>query len=163
MRIRTQQKIITSARALDAFAREYVRNHIVRPRSIRGEGNRKHAMVTALFGDMGSGKTSFTQAVAKTLGIKSTVISPTFIIERVYKIEKPPFSHFIHIDCYRLSDNAELKALGWGDMVRNKSNIIFIEWAERVENILPEDATRVHLEFVDEHTRKIKIFNSNGS
>jgi len=121
----------------------------------------KKAQIVALYGDLGSGKTSFVQGAARAFGIPERVLSPTFIIERVYKISTDKFTHFIHIDCYRLKNSEELKKLGWDNIAGNPKNIIFVEWAEIVENILPEDVVKIYFEFVDENERKIEIKDKN--
>src|ERR1700733_3565857 len=69
------------------------------------------ACVVGLYGDLGSGKTTFTQAVAKILGITEVVNSPTFVIEKIYKLEHERFEHLIHIDAYRLEKSSELEKL----------------------------------------------------
>lgn len=116
-----------------------------------------HARIAALYGELGSGKTAFVQGAARALGISETVVSPTFIIERVYKLDIPELSHFIHIDCYRIESAEELEKLGFEEMFENKRSIVFIEWAEKVESIIPPDAVKIYFEFIDENTRKIKI------
>ncbi len=116
------------------------------------------ANVVSLSGDLGAGKTAFAQAVARTLGVKESVTSPTFIIERVYRLSEERgrgFQRLIHIDAYRLQDESELKALGWEEMVSNPHNLILIEWGERVASLLPKDAIRLRLSFVDDTTRTI--------
>jgi len=129
----------------------------------------ERTVVVALYGDLGSGKTSFVQGAARAFGIPERVLSPTFIIERVYAIPSSDpglaqgriFTHFIHIDCYRLKNSEELKKLGWNDIINNPKNIIFVEWAEIVENILPEGVVKIYFEFVDENERKIEIKDKN--
>jgi len=117
----------------------------------------KKATVIALYGELGSGKTSFVQGAARALGISQTVMSPTFVIERIYKIEHDHFTHFIHIDAYRLNDGDELRTLGWKEIRDDSHNIIFVEWAERVEEILPSDAIKIKFEYINENKRKITI------
>lgn len=119
--------------------------------------NHKKAIVIALYGDLGSGKTSFVQGVAKSLGITHTVVSPTFVIERIYKISKKPFFHLIHIDAYRLEGGEELLSLGWGEIINSPENIIFVEWAERVEDILPDNVIKIEFEYIDENRRRIEV------
>ena len=117
---------------------------------------RKRALVVALSGDLGSGKTSFAQGAAKALGIKERVLSPTFVIERIYKIKRKPFSHFVHIDCYRFKNYLELETLGWKELARNPRNVIFLEWAERVKKILPKDSFWIHFSYTTKNTRHIR-------
>lgn len=82
-------------------------------------------IVFALLGEMGSGKTQFTKGVAKALGIKDVVISPTFNLLIKYK-------NLIHIDAWRLQAGCELDSLGFLKMIENKNAVIAIEWADRV-------------------------------
>ena len=118
-----------------------------------------------LSGDLGSGKTSFAQGVANALGVSEHVTSPTFILERIYKLSQPlpftishlPFVHLVHIDAYRLDNASELKHLGFEELVQDPGNLILIEWPERVQEALPPDIQTLKFEFIDENTRKIII------
>ena len=67
------------------------------------------------------------------------------------------FEHLIHIDAYRLGSGDELLHLGWEEIAKNPKNIIFIEWPERVSEILPEDIKKIYFTFVDASSRKIEI------
>ncbi len=96
------------------------------------------AFVIGLYGDLGAGKTSFTQAVGKKLGVKDVVTSPTFVIEKIYPLEGQKFSHLIHIDTYRLEKSEELLKLGWNEILKDGGNIILVEWADKVSDIMPE-------------------------
>ena len=113
------------------MAREFVEKEFVK--------NDGGALIVGLYGDLGSGKTAFTQVVAKCLGVKETVTSPTFVIEKIYKLDHRDFEHLIHIDAYRLKNGDELLHLGWEEIAKNPKNIIFIEWPERVAEILPNN------------------------
>ncbi|MBX4198038.1 tRNA (adenosine(37)-N6)-threonylcarbamoyltransferase complex ATPase subunit type 1 TsaE [Candidatus Parcubacteria bacterium] len=114
------------------------------------------ACIVGLVGELGSGKTAFTQAVAKILGIEGSVTSPTFVIEKKYPLKDKNFDQFIHIDAYRLKDGHELLKLGWKDTTFNTKNLIFLEWPERVAGILSHDIKKVSFTFVDENTREIE-------
>ncbi|MCR4281322.1 MAG: tRNA (adenosine(37)-N6)-threonylcarbamoyltransferase complex ATPase subunit type 1 TsaE [Candidatus Kaiserbacteria bacterium] len=113
------------------------------------------ATVVALSGDLGAGKTAFAKALAREFGIEEDVTSPTYVIEKIYAPTKGPFSRFIHIDAYRLNGAHDLDVLGWRELLADSGNLIILEWPERVEGVIPKDAIKVELEFVDEQTRKI--------
>ena len=131
------------------MAREFVEKEFVK--------NDGGALIVGLYGDLGSGKTAFTQVVEKCLGVKETVTSPTFVIEKIYKLDHRDFEHLIHIDAYRLKNGDELLHLGWEEIAKNPKNIIFIEWPERVAEILPNNMKKIYFTFVNEDTREIEI------
>lgn len=103
------------------------------------------ATIIALSGNLGAGKTTFAQGVAKALGVEETVTSPTFVIEKVYELTGQKWTHLIHIDAYRLKDAHELEVLGWHEMASEPTNLILIEWPEMVAELIPADAVRVTL------------------
>ncbi len=111
---------------------------------------RKGALVFALTGDLGSGKTTFTQGFLRGLGLKKRTTSPTFIIFRRFVLRsktshlKPKtYSHFYHIDAYRIKDPRELTALGIKEIFSDPKNIVLVEWADKIKNILPQSAIRI--------------------
>jgi len=125
-------------------------------------GAKNEAFVVGLYGDLGSGKTTFTQAVAKIFNIKEDVTSPTFVIMKSYQITRNstfniPYSNLIHIDAYRLDSAKELSALNWERTLGDSKNIIFIEWPERVLEVLPENHTKIFFKFLSENEREIII------
>ncbi len=125
---------------------------------ISKRANKSSATVVALSGDLGAGKTTITQAIAQELGIKENIISPTFVIMKFYSLEEKTWKKFIHIDAYRLNKKEELEKLGWTEIVSNPENLIFVEWPERVGDLIPKDAIRINLEHKEEKTRKIDIY-----
>ena len=98
--------------------------------------------VYTLIGDLGVGKTVFTQGVADGLGIKEPRSSPTFTILQVYEEGRLPFYHF---DVYRIGDVEEMEEIGYEDCFYGEG-ICFIEWANLIEEILPEKYTQVTIE-----------------
>ena len=104
--------------------------------------NAKPGQVLALTGDLGVGKTLFTQGLAKGLGIDGPVNSPTFTIVQVYEDGRLPFYHF---DVYRIADPEEMDEIGFDEYVYG-DGICLIEWAELIEDILPEDCIRITIE-----------------
>ncbi len=118
------------------------------------------AVVVGLFGDLGAGKTAFVKKCAEHFGIDETIISPTFIIEKIYKLPaktKNFWKHMVHIDAYRLENADELRHLGFEELRNDPQNIIFIEWPERILEKLPKDIKKIYFEFVDENTREINM------
>lgn len=98
--------------------------------------------VFTLTGDLGVGKTVFTQGLAKGLGIEEAVNSPTFTIVQVYEEGRLPFYHF---DVYRIGDVEEMEEVGFEDYVMG-DGVSLIEWADLIEEILPEKRTRILIE-----------------
>lgn len=117
--------------------------------------SRDEALVVGLYGNLGAGKTTFTQAVARELGVEDVVNSPTFVIEKIYETKHSHFKRLIHIDAYRLESASELQVLNFEEVVSSKSYLVLIEWPEKVSEILPGDHTKIFLTFVDETTRQI--------
>ena len=118
--------------------------------------SRTGALIIGLHGDLGAGKTTFMKSFAEALGVKDTVQSPTFVILKRFEINDLGFKNLYHIDAYRLERGEDLLKLGWNEMVQNPTNIICIEWPERVEDIL-KDYLRIDFEHQGETTRKIRV------
>lgn len=115
------------------------------------------ATVVGLYGNLGAGKTAFTQCVAKALGVGEKVLSPTFIIEKIYELTDQKFTHLIHIDAYRMDSSDELTHLGWQEIISNPKNLILIEWPERVADIMPEHVKINFKTLENENYRDIDI------
>jgi len=111
--------------------------------------------ILCFFGNLGAGKTTFIQGLAKKLGVKQNVTSPTFVLMKKYKTPK---NNFYHLDCYRLSSPQEAIDLGIEEIWENKNNIIAIEWADKITDILPKKHIDICLESLSENERKITIF-----
>ncbi|MCC8161656.1 MAG: tRNA (adenosine(37)-N6)-threonylcarbamoyltransferase complex ATPase subunit type 1 TsaE, partial [Lachnospiraceae bacterium] len=99
----------------------------------------KPGTVIALIGDLGVGKTVFTQGVAAGLGIAGPVNSPTFTIMQVYEEGRLPFYHF---DVYRIGDVSEMDEIGYEDCFYG-NGVCLVEWADLIEELLPADVCRV--------------------
>lgn len=102
----------------------------------------KSGMVISLTGDLGVGKTVFTQGLAKGLGIEEPVNSPTFTIVQVYEEGRLPLYHF---DVYRIGDIEEMDEIGYEDYFYGEG-VCLIEWADLIREILPEQMCRVTIE-----------------
>lgn len=118
--------------------------------------SKRRTVVVGLSGDLGSGKTTFSQTIAKELGINEIVTSPTFIIQKTYKTTDCDFLNFVHIDAYRLDNSEELLTLGFQKLLAQENNLVFIEWPEKVSKILPEDTEYLYFTFINEQERLIK-------
>lgn len=120
---------------------------------------RKNALVFSLEGELGAGKTTLVQGLAKILGIKSKVKSPTFTLMKKYLIPSKlkPKRYLYHLDCYRLRDHRDLLAFGIKDILKDKDNVILIEWPEKIKKILPKKHIKIRIDHLDKNTRKISI------
>lgn len=98
--------------------------------------------VFTLVGDLGVGKTVFTQGVANGLGITEPISSPTFTIIQIYEEGRIPFYHF---DVYRIGDIEEMEEIGYDDYFFGEG-ICLIEWANLIEEILPKDIVAITIE-----------------
>lgn len=99
--------------------------------------------VVALVGDLGTGKTALTRYIAEGLGIDSTISSPTFTIVKEYKSGRLPLYHF---DVYRLADSEEFYDIGGEDYLYG-DGICVIEWADIIQDALPEKTITIHIEY----------------
>lgn len=115
------------------------------------------ATIVALSGELGSGKTAFVKCVAKNLGFNEDITSPTFVIMKNYELSTKNYKLLIHIDAYRLNSYKELENLRWQEIYNDPNNLIFLEWPERVLELIPNDAKKINFEFIDETTRKISF------
>ncbi|MBR2350058.1 MAG: tRNA (adenosine(37)-N6)-threonylcarbamoyltransferase complex ATPase subunit type 1 TsaE [Clostridia bacterium] len=111
----------------------------------------KGGEVILLNGTLGAGKTTFTKGLALALGVKKTVVSPTFTIIKEYEGEK---LHLYHIDMYRLEDDDELEELGVEELYREDS-VVVIEWNRAT--ILPNKVIKIDIEVIDPTTRKWEV------
>jgi len=114
----------------------------------------KKALVLALTGDLGSGKTTFVQGFLKSLGVRKRITSPSFVLIKNYELRIKNcrgYKRAYHIDCYRIRKPKELLNLGLKEILKNPQNIVLIEWAERIKRILPKST--VWLKF--KHGKKI--------
>jgi len=118
---------------------------------------KEKAIVIALEGELGSGKTTFLQGFAKGLGIKDKILSPTFVILKNFQLSTSNFQHFYHIDCYRIKKPEELLALGFKEIISNPQNIVAIEWAEKMTKLLPKESIILDFKIKEEKEREIAV------
>ena len=115
------------------------------------------ALVLALIGDLGSGKTTFARAFAEGLGVKEKIKSPTFIIFRKSKIKNKKFLYFYHFDVYRINSEKEILNLGWKEIISNPENIVLAEWADKIEKILPKNCIKINFKHLKGDKREMEI------
>ncbi|OGI26630.1 MAG: hypothetical protein A2359_00060 [Candidatus Moranbacteria bacterium RIFOXYB1_FULL_43_19] len=130
--------------------------------------------ILCLSGELGSGKTTFAQGILRGLKIKGPYTSPTFVVmkkyhithntkhisrqKKVLRVTSYELRDAYHIDAYRVGPK-DIIELGWKEIIAGKSNIVIVEWAERIKNIIPEDAIWIKFEHIGKNKRKIVIGN----
>lgn len=105
-----------------------------------------HAALVTLSGELGAGKTSFVQGLARELGITEPITSPTFVLEKIYDLPQGErFCRLVHIDAYRLEGEKSLVPLRFDDLYVDPQNLIMLEWPELVERQLPKADISIQL------------------
>ena len=122
--------------------------------------HRSRATIVALRGDLGAGKTTFTQGFLHALGIRSHITSPTFVLMKIYKIKDKglKIKNVFHMDWYRLHSQEELSALSFSEILKDPQNIVLVEWPERIPSGIPKSS--IHINFnhgQSEEERSIEI------
>lgn len=115
----------------------------------------KKGAVIAMEGELGAGKTTFIQGFIVALGIKEKVKSPTFVLMKKYQTSGG--NNLYHMDCYRISGQKDLKIPELEEILSEEGSIVFIEWAERIKEVLPKNHITVHIDHISENERKITI------
>lgn len=125
--------------------------------------NLRGGEVLLLRGDLGSGKTTFTQGLAHALGVTRQITSPTFIIMRSYNLSKKKGDaiNFYHLDLYRTESEKDIKGLGLLELLGQKENIVVIEWPEKLVSKIPKNAISLNFKFINVREREITIENSD--
>jgi tRNA threonylcarbamoyladenosine biosynthesis protein TsaE len=140
--------IIPSASAMELFGRSFAGTLTLQP---------NQAVVLALFGELGSGKTTFIRGLAAGLGISKRIISPTYVLLRSYPVPTGAFTLFIHVDLYRLSNPAEVRVLALADFWEKQNYLLAIEWPEMIAGQLPSRTIRLDFANINEATRRVTI------
>lgn len=115
------------------------------------------ATVLDLKGDLGAGKTTLVQMIGEELGVGGTMQSPTFVLMKTYNIQHSIFKRLVHIDAYRIEDINEVKILRLKDIFADQTNLVCIEWAEKIREAIPGDAIKVECELLEGEKHRYEI------
>lgn len=117
----------------------------------------KSGIVLGLVGDLGSGKTVFVQGLAKALGVKKTVNSPTFVLMKIYELRKAlhDIRHLVHVDAYRINNYQELLDIGLGEQINKKDSVVVIEWADKIKKLLPKKSLLIFFQLSKKTNERI--------
>ena len=113
--------------------------------------------VVCLEGDLGAGKTTFTQGLAKAMGVSGRVTSPTFCIVQEHRAENPAPgapNMLVHMDLYRLHGEDDVIAIGWEDYL-SEGAVLVVEWPERAGSLVPSDAKHISFRHLDGDERRL--------
>ena len=112
--------------------------------------------ILCLHGNLGTGKTTLTQGIAKGLKIKEGITSPTFALMNIYNIKNGKIKNFVHIDTYRLENEGDLIEIGVEDYLGAKDTVCVIEWPEKIKGLLENKKTiDITIEHTENNKRKI--------
>jgi len=122
----------------------------------------RNSVVIGLIGNLGGGKTILTKGLAKGLGVKSRITSPTFVLFKKMEIADAngyilKLRNFYHFDVYRIKSAKEILTLGFKKIISSAENIVIIEWANKIQGLMPKNTIWIKFEFVDKNKRKISI------
>jgi len=124
----------------------------------------KPGSMVGLYGDLGSGKTQFVKGVCKSFNVKEVVNSPTFTVVNEYhgtNADSTSAIDIFHIDLYRMKNMEEIFGIGFDEYLES-GGICLVEWAEKLDGIIPEERYDVKLSVVDATTREITVANIDG-
>ena len=113
------------------------------------------ATLVTLSGDLGAGKTTFTQGLAKALGVSEPITSPTFVLAKSYQLPDSPFKKLVHIDAYRLAEGKDLATLAFSEVMEDAGTIVMLEWPEIVADALPVPDVAVSILMLPDGSRTI--------
>lgn len=124
---------------------------------MREHAGNARASVLALSGDLGAGKTTFVQHLARALGVQDMVPSPTFVIMRNYATTDTVFTHLVHMDAYRIEREEELAPLHLESIFNNPHTLMCVEWPEKLGAALPNNALPISFGPVSEDEREVTV------
>ncbi len=113
--------------------------------------------ILALIGNLGAGKTTFIQGLAKGLGIKNKITSPTFVQLKIYPASKRGIKNLYHFDFYRLESLSSLESQGLEEYLKNKNGVVVIEWADKIKKLLGPKTKKINFKIKNKQSRIITI------
>ncbi len=141
--------IVSSPEKMRRLGLKYAQN------IVKNKKSNSAATIIALYGNLGSGKTVFAQGFGRGLHISKRIQSPTFVLMRRYflsRLNHPAFKRFYHLDLYRIKNEKDTEYLALNEIFKDSSAIVLIEWADRIEKILPGKIIKIEME----HTKNRK-------
>lgn len=122
----------------------------------KARGRAQKALAVCLYGELGSGKTTFIRGFAKGLGVTGRLLSPTFIIVRRYVLSRW-YEFFYHLDLYRVQNEKELEELGLSEIFSSPRSVVTIEWAEKLGKLIPKRRVDIHFTVLPNGIHKVSI------
>jgi tRNA threonylcarbamoyladenosine biosynthesis protein TsaE len=148
--MQVERYIFKSAAETQDFAKAFAKELLQKPLG-------KTAMVLACSGELGAGKTTFTQGFAEGLGVKEKILSPTFVVMKRFPLKTKSFKNFYHFDCYRIESEQDAESLELESILANPENIVLIEWPEKIQKLLPENVLKINFKHINEGGRELTI------
>lgn len=128
MKIKTK-----SAKETEAVAKKFVLD-------LRSSSKKSEAIVVAMDGDLGAGKTTFVKGIFSALKVKGPALSPTFIIVRKKKTGHKSIKNIFHMDAYRIKNLREMNSIGFEEMISTPESLVVVEWASNIKKVIPKKA-----------------------
>lgn len=127
--------------------------------SLKNFYQKDKAVVVGLYGELGSGKTTFMKYLAQALGVKEEIKSPTFVIMKKISLKgaSEKAQTLVHIDAYRIDDSKEMEILNWREIINDSKNLVCVEWPEKIAPIMPSHIVIKFKHSKNENERKINI------
>lgn len=121
------------------------------------------SLVLTLQGDLGAGKTTFTQELGRNLGVTEPITSPTFTIMKQYELSHELFDTLVHIDAYRFESEEEARPLRLEEVFAIPRTIVCVEWPERIPSLIPKAAVSLTISILEEEKRLVTVQYPNES
>lgn len=117
--------------------------------------------IVGLVGELGAGKTTLIQMIAKNKGIKHHLTSPSFVYLKIYPFAKDNL--FVHADIYRLNKEQDVESIGLKEYFNNPQALVCVEWADKIKEIMPVDTIWIEIKQVNNKTRQLSINQASQS